>query len=63
MFDDDNIYIVAYYDSDIEQNERCEYGNFKHAKSHYDTIKGQEGVHNIRIIAYNVITKKEKIIL
>lgn len=63
MFDDDNIYIVTYYDSEIEENKRYEYGNYKHAKEHYDIIDGQEGVENLKIKTYNVLTKETKIIL
>jgi hypothetical protein len=57
---DHMLYIVRYYDLDVEETTEYEYASLDHALETYNTLKDQENVLSLCIMSYNFETKEYK---
>lgn len=53
-----SLFIVGYYDEDIEEYTEFEHGNINHANETYDNLADQEGIRNLTMTEYVFATKK-----
>lgn len=52
------LYLVQYYDSEVQEWAEMEFGNERHANETYDMYNGIEGVTRLEIHRYDMESKK-----
>jgi hypothetical protein len=46
------LYIVKFFDTDVEENYEMEFGNLNHALETYGMYKAMKGIKNICLLSY-----------